>query len=54
MDGEKVSIPYSRVASKIGLEKGDGTFDVNISGGKNYEVRLNILGVVKETKIKGS
>lgn len=53
MDGEKVSIPHERVASKINIEKGETTLEVNVSGGKNYELRFNITGVLKDLKNKG-
>lgn len=50
MEGERVSIPHERIASKVGLEKGEATLEVRFMAGKAYELRFSIVDIVKHKK----
>jgi hypothetical protein len=50
MEGERVSIPHERVASRVGLEKGEATLEVSFMAGKSYELRFSIVDIVKNKK----
>lgn len=45
IEGERVAVPHTRIASKISLEKGEQNLEVEIMAGKAYELRFTVCGV---------
>lgn len=51
IDGEKVFVPHTRIPSKLKLEKGEQSLEVEFSGSaKSYELRVVILDIAKTLK----
>lgn len=51
IDGEKVFVPHTRIPSKLKLEKGECSLEVEFSGSaKSYELRVVILDTAKALK----